>query len=214
MRDIDALSICGFCVDHGTRVVAINDNLDTAEDDWRRAGIFAAFKHEGYNADTSKRIKQRLRNRFDTGNLAPRPIAGYMFNPKKRTEQDVWTDPDATPIVREVIRRLYAGHSFAEVAEYLNSLQFHVGPNCQKTKRDGTLVAMWIRNPLIGGVHERNRRHTVKHYGSGKRRAVAAPPEMLGRRRCEHLAHITPDEHAALLAMHCMHTCMSSPTPR
>jgi hypothetical protein len=34
MRDVDAVKLCEFCKDHDTRLIAINDHVDTAQDNW------------------------------------------------------------------------------------------------------------------------------------------------------------------------------------
>jgi len=58
---------CELCEDYATRLVAINDNVDTGQDGWRVLAGFASVRHELYNADTSKRIRRSLRNRFLQG---------------------------------------------------------------------------------------------------------------------------------------------------
>ena len=55
-----ALDFCELCQDAKTRLVAINDSIDTARDDWRLSAFFASFKHESGNKDTSNRIRRSL----------------------------------------------------------------------------------------------------------------------------------------------------------
>ena len=68
-RRAHALLFCELCEDYGTRLVAINDNVDTGQDGWRVLAGFASMRHELYNADTSKRIRRSLRNRFQQGGV-------------------------------------------------------------------------------------------------------------------------------------------------
>src|SRR5262249_51867050 len=54
-RRLQALTFCENCMDEGTRVVAINDHIDTSDEGWRMHGLFAVARHESYNVDTAKR---------------------------------------------------------------------------------------------------------------------------------------------------------------
>ena len=63
-RRMHAFMLCEAAEDSGTRLVAINDNVDTFRDDWRQNAVFAAFKNEASNSDTSKRIRRSIRARF------------------------------------------------------------------------------------------------------------------------------------------------------
>src|SRR5262245_31522305 len=49
-----AVDFCEACEDAGTRLVAINDHLDTADGGWRTHAFFASFRHELANKDTSE----------------------------------------------------------------------------------------------------------------------------------------------------------------
>jgi DNA invertase Pin-like site-specific DNA recombinase len=51
VRRIHALLICELCEDHGVRLIAINDQVDTDREDWRLASIFASMRHEAHNRD-------------------------------------------------------------------------------------------------------------------------------------------------------------------
>jgi predicted site-specific integrase-resolvase len=67
VRRIHAHLFCELCVDHQTRLIAINDHVDTAEDGWQDRSIFSAWHHERSNRDTSERIKRTHRSRFLQG---------------------------------------------------------------------------------------------------------------------------------------------------
>jgi len=68
-------------VEHGTRVIALNDRVDTAIHGWQDASIFSAWHHERSNRDTSDRIKRTHRNRFDNGGCAAFNIYGIIKPP-------------------------------------------------------------------------------------------------------------------------------------
>src|SRR5260221_399010 len=73
-----AVDFCELCEDADTRLVAINDSIDTAADNWRLCAFFASFKHESTNKDTSNRIRRSLRNRFKQGGVVQTFPFGYV----------------------------------------------------------------------------------------------------------------------------------------
>ena len=62
-----AVDICELCEDHGTRLIALNDRVDTDDEGWRDGAFISSWHHERSNKDTSNRIKRSLRNRFLNG---------------------------------------------------------------------------------------------------------------------------------------------------
>lgn len=77
VRRLEAVMLCEIAEDSETRVLAINDHVDTLDGNWRQTATFAALRHEAYNEDTSRRIRRSLEGRFEVGLLPLRPIAGY-----------------------------------------------------------------------------------------------------------------------------------------
>jgi len=119
---------------------------------------------------------------------------------KRFLDTDWKKDGQVTEIVRECLQRtMILQLPDWQVADYLNSINFPVGPWCKSKKWNGRMYRRWIANPLLAGLRERNHRHSTKRYKDGKRRSVKAPPDMLMRRRCEHLAHMSVEEHLGLL---------------
>lgn len=107
VRGAEAVHICGIAVDHGTRVIAPNDCIDTADDSWEEDVISACRDHVGHNAHTSKRLKQKLMNRFKKfGGAVALPVAGYIKPEGAKTYDDWLKDDAATPIIKEGARRL------------------------------------------------------------------------------------------------------------
>src|SRR5262245_45227791 len=66
-RRTHVVQFCEHCEDHNTRLIALNDQIDTAQDNWHAIAGFASLRHEMYNADTGKRIRRSLRHRFTQG---------------------------------------------------------------------------------------------------------------------------------------------------
>jgi site-specific DNA recombinase len=117
VRGTEAVRLCGIAVDHGTRVLAPNDCIDTAEDTREEDVISACRDHVGHNAHTSKRLKHKLMNRFlKLGGAIPVEAFGYI---KKgaRTFEDWQKDPVATPIYQEWFRRLRESLNCSAVAD-------------------------------------------------------------------------------------------------
>src|SRR5262249_10077517 len=52
----EAVRPSGNAVDHGTRVLAPNDGINTTEDSWEEDVISACRDHVGHTAHTSKRL--------------------------------------------------------------------------------------------------------------------------------------------------------------
>ena len=63
-RRLYAAMFCELCEDFATRVIAINDHVDTAKKDWRMLAGFSSMRHEAHNADIAARIKRSLDDRF------------------------------------------------------------------------------------------------------------------------------------------------------
>lgn len=192
VRRIHAMVICESAVDTNTRVVAINDHVDTAVEGWQQSALFATFRHESYNADTSRRIRRSLRNRFLNGGVVGTLPAGYVKPKAGATDLECSKDADAEPVFDEWFTRLESGQSFAEIAEWLNSIEFPTGPGADQKTWNGTLVGQTTFNPLLKGLRVRNDRVSIRVNRTGRHRSVAAPPEMRLTREVPHLAFIEP----------------------
>src|SRR5690242_12355153 len=90
-----AIDFCEACEDAGTRLIAINDSIDTARDDWRLNAFFASFKHESGNKDTSRRIRRSLRHRFEQGGVVQTLPYGYLKPFGTKSDAEITKDPDA-----------------------------------------------------------------------------------------------------------------------
>jgi DNA invertase Pin-like site-specific DNA recombinase len=200
-RRMHAYLFCETCVDNGTRLIAINDNVDTAKGDWQMAAIFQAFKHESSNKDTSERIKRTLRNRFSQGGVFQVPIYGYTKKEDAKGEEDVQKDPKAEKVYDEWFTRLESGESYAEVADWLNDTGTPVGPYCTDKEWTGRMVRRVTFNPILKGVRERNRRMTIRNNQTGRHVSVDAPPEELLTRECKHLAFIDPARYDRVIRL-------------
>ena len=203
VRGAAAVPLCGIAVDHGTRVLAPNDCIDTAEDTWEEDVISACRDHVGHNSHTSKRIKHKKMNRFlKFGGATACQIYGYIKPPGAKTYADWQLDPEATPVYQEWFRRLRETRNCAAVADWLNEQGVSPGPYCRRQTWDGKMVRRVTANTLLKGMPGRGFKHTVKHHESGRRISVKNPkgPQF---REYPALAHVTPavwDEVNELIA--------------
>ena len=97
------IEICEMCQDSGTRLIAINDHVDTARDDWRLNAFFAVFRHESYNTDTAQRIRRSLRNRFTQGGVVQTFLYGYVKPPGARVRRRGPQGPGRRAGLRRVV---------------------------------------------------------------------------------------------------------------
>lgn len=200
VRRVHAHLFCELCVEHDTRLVAINDRVDTACAGWEDASIFSAWHHERSNRDTSERIKRAHRSRFDGGGCAAIPIFGYRKPPGAKSDAEWEKDPEAEPIYREWFRMLDEDEAmYAEVADWLNARGVPTGPYCPQAKWNGLMVGRVTHNWLLKGCRHRNKRKT-KRNSKGKYVSVKAEPCELRLRRVPHLAFFEEDYYDYVVA--------------
>jgi site-specific DNA recombinase len=198
-RRVDAHKLCEHAIDAETRVIAINDHVDTAREGWEVNSIFAVLRHESYNRDTSHRIRRSHRNRFQQGGVVQTLPYGYIKPHAHATDADCQKDPTAEPVYEEWFTRLEAGQSFSEIADWLNATRVPTGPHCRIREWSCRMVARVTRNPLLKGERRRNERVTKRVNQTCKRKSVKAGPNELLRRNCPHLAFIDPERYDRVL---------------
>ncbi len=202
VRGAQAVRLCGIAVDHDTRVIALNDCIDTAEESWEEDVISACRDHVGHNAHTSKRLKQKLMNRFAKfGGATSREIFGYIKPLGAKTYHDWQKDPTATPIYEEWFRRLRENPNCSAVADWLNQNGVPTGKYCRRKTWIGAMVRRVTKNTMLKGTVARGFKHTIKHNETGRRVMVKNPKGPCWR-MCPELAHVEPslwDEVNALL---------------
>jgi DNA invertase Pin-like site-specific DNA recombinase len=131
VRRIHAHLVCELCEDTGTRLIALNDHVDTAQSNWRDASIFAAWHHERANRDTSERIKRTHRGRFAAGGCLPQPIFGIIKPAGAKTDADLRKDPPAEVIYKDWFAKLDDGGTYADVSDWLNGNKTPLPPHAR-----------------------------------------------------------------------------------
>jgi site-specific DNA recombinase len=195
-----AIDFCEQCEDVGTRLIAINDSIDTARDDWRLSAFFASFKHESGNKDTSNRIRRSLKHRFGKGEVVQTFQYGYVKAPGAKSDADVTKDPAAVPVYETVFGMLEGGASYAEVADWLDENDTPMGKWTRSKRWSGRMLACVVKNPILKGYRQRNVRTSERENKTGRRRSVKALPSELLSRHVPHLQFIEPARYDRLIA--------------
>lgn len=194
VRGTEASWLCGIAVDHGTRVIAPNDGIDTCDPAWEEDVISACRDHVGHNLHTSKRLKHKLMNRFRKhGQAMAREIFGYVVPDDATSYWDWKKDESATPIFLEWFQRLKDGDNYSSIADWLNAKNVPMGPYARsRNSWDGATVRRLTNNPLLKGMPGRGFKKSVKHHESGRRVSIRNPdgPVLID---CPHLTHVPPD---------------------
>jgi DNA invertase Pin-like site-specific DNA recombinase len=200
MRRMHAFLFCEFCEDIGTRLVAINDNVDTADAHWRLNAFFATLRHELYNADTAKRIRRTQRNRFQNGGMVKIPIFCYLKPEVCNSDADLKKISEMEPVVLGIFERLESGWSYSRVADWLNKAQVPLGVGCRVKKWNGAMVRRIVYNPILKGLRVWNNHLTRRINRTGRRRQVLAPLDERLPRHVPHLAFIDADRYDLLIS--------------
>ena len=200
-RRVHSQIFCELCEDAGTRLIAINDSIDTGKDNWRLNAGFASMRHEMYNADTGKRIRRSLRNRFENGGVLGVQVFGIIKPLGADKDSELSKDPEAQPIYDEMFRQLENGASYSEVADWLNDTKVELPPYARSKKWRCSLVTQLMHNPILKGLRVRNRKISKRINKTGRHKSIAAPPEELLERYCPHLAFIEPARYELLIKM-------------
>lgn len=195
VRGVEAVRIWGIAVDHGTRCIAPNDCVDTDDESWEEDLITACRDHVGHNAHTSKRLKKKLMNRFKKfGGSTALPIKGCIKPEGAKTYDDWMRDDEATETIREGLTKLNASLNCTAVADWFNKTGFSTGPYCRNDAWDGAMVRRFYLNPLLVGIAQRGKKHTVKKNELGRRVSVKNTVSAPNYYECPHLAHVDPIE--------------------
>ena len=103
--------------EHGIRYIAIADNFDTEQDN-----IMAPFQfamNEVYLRDGSRKVRDVLRSKRESGQYCACPPYGYRKNPEGKNR--LTPDEMTAPIVRRIFERAAAGDSSRKIAMDLSA---------------------------------------------------------------------------------------------
>ncbi len=202
IRGADAVRLCGIAVDHGTRVLAPNDCIDTNDPDWEEDVMDACKEHMGHNAHTSKRLKKKLMNRFRKYGAARADLTfGYVLPEGGKTYFDAQKDPrpEVSEILHEGKALLAKTLNYSQVARFFNLRRAEGGTSRRRGAWTGESIRELYHNPLLTGRPQRGKRTTIKHHESGRRISVRNPRGPV-HIECPHLEYFPPEEMKPLWA--------------
>ena len=187
-------------VDQDIRIIAINDDVDTAEEDWEDPLHEAMRHHARSNYYLAKRIKQKLTGLWDKGAAVGKLRSGYRrkaTNPdaeerKKKGPFFDELDPRWAPVVYGAYERIVYGDPPWRVGQRLTEQGLPKPPKAASTTWTARDVIALIKNPVYRGVEVYRATIARKHYGSGKHRLVPNSPKKILTREMPHL-RIVPD---------------------
>lgn len=193
------LELVETAVDRRIRVICINDDVDTNEEDWQAKLVAALQEHAGANRRTRQRIARKALAlwRMGAAVAALRPgyrrvskFAASLGEPARGPHFDE-LDEAWAPIVREAYDRIARGERPWAVAAWLCSVGLPRYPG-SKRPWDARGVIALIRCEVYRGVELRSKNITVQLYRELKKVSVRNAPERVKSRDMEKL-RIVPD---------------------
>jgi hypothetical protein len=186
VRRSRAIDFCESCEDCETRMIAINDGIDTVDKKWRRNAYFAAMKHEESNEDTSDRIKRQMDHNFiSNGGCVNNFPWGLVKPPGCKSDAELYWTPEARSLIPELFNKLENSNaSYNLLARWMRER----GADGMSPKK----LARLIHNPIVCGYRRRGIHRTRRFNQTGRRRAIVAPEDQIIKRHCAHLQLIEP----------------------
>lgn len=180
--------------------IAVNDDMDTAEDDWDERLHEAARHHARSNKYTSRRIKRKLEGLWRQGAAIGLLRPGYQRKPSILATPDEpaqgpyfdHLDPRWVPVVHEAYERVAREESPWQVAQWLTEQQLPKCGNSHSPIWTDKNVLELIKRTIYRGWDTYRITSSRKERRSGKRKQVRTEPELVLTRPMEHL-RVVPD---------------------
>ena len=151
-------------VEKNIRFIAINNNIDSANQTDSDFTPFLNLMNEFYARDTSKKIKTVMKAKGESGKpLTAIPPYGYMKNPDNSNEWLV--DEEAAQVAKKIFNLCLEGYGTSQIAKLLQKEQI-LNPR-----------AYWVTNGRIGGYEMPNNPYK---WVPDTVSAMLAKPEYLG----------------------------------
>lgn len=187
-------------VDQDIRVIAINDDVDTAEEGWEDPLHEAMRHHARTNRYTAKRIKRKLDALWRMGAAVGQLRPGYLrkaTNPdaeerKKKGPFHDEVDPKWAPVVYGVYERIAKNDPPWHVAQWLTEQGLPKAANAACDSWTDKNVIALIKNQVYRGVEVYRDKIVRKHYGTGEHRLVRNNPKEILNRQVPEM-RIVPD---------------------
>ena len=150
----------------GVRFIAINDNIDTAEEMSASDEMLIPFKNlinDAYCRDISVKVRSHLDVKRESGQYIS-PFAPYGYQKSPHNKNQLIVDEKAASIVRQIFKWKIEGMSAARIADRLNGLGIPTpmeykrmnGENyqcCFRKKADAVWMVSSVRRILCNEVY-------------------------------------------------------------
>lgn len=150
----------------GVRFIAINDNIDTAEEMSASDEMLIPFKNlinDAYCRDISVKVRSHLDVKRESGQYIS-PFAPYGYQKSPHNKNQLIVDEKAASIVRQIFKWKIEGMSAARIADKLNGLGIPTpmeykrmnGENyqcCFRKKADAVWMVSSVRRILCNEVY-------------------------------------------------------------
>ncbi|MDZ4819683.1 MAG: hypothetical protein SGJ20_11995, partial [Planctomycetota bacterium] len=135
-------------VDSGTRLIAIADNLDTADPNWELMLGAATLRHGLLVSDTRRRVRRTATHSFHRGGMVMKVKYGY----RKLTDEEAQSGhfgppglmiakrPECTPVIRQMIDRVHRGEYYIAVCDWLTGEGIETPPYSKRAGWTGHCV--------------------------------------------------------------------------
>ena len=181
--------------DNGIRVIAINDDVDTADEDWEDPLHQAMRHHAKANRYTSKRIKRAHDGLFRSGAAIGLLKPGYLRKPshpatQHEPEQGPFfdeLDPTWTHVILEAYERIARKEPAWFVGEWLTKVGLPKCGNCLSNAWSDKNVIAMIRRTVYRGFEPFRDTVVKKKYGSGQHKQIPNERDLVVTREMPHL---------------------------
>ncbi|GJM24820.1 MAG: hypothetical protein DHS20C16_12350 [Phycisphaerae bacterium] len=196
-----AMQLIENAVDADVRVIAINSNIDTDEDEsrWRMGSHFASMKAETDNTETRKRIVRAMEGLWRDGCAVGALKPGYIRTPTTpATDREPAKGPFRdqkdtrwTPVIEKAYEMCAQDDMPWMIANYLTETGFPKSNRARLPEWTETNVIRLIRDPINRGEESYRVRRSVKKYSIGKSVQIPSPANEILYRQMPHLAHVS-----------------------
>ena len=188
-------------VDQGIRVICLNDEVDTADEEYWEDRLYeAARHHEKANRFTAKRIKRAHEDLWEMGAAIGLLKPGYRRKPThpatdREPEEGPYfdeIDEKQSPIIEEAYLRIAAKEMPGSVGEGLTKAGLPKTANCQLSHWTDKNVVALIRRTDYRGFQSFRTKFSKKKYRKGTRTAERNTADKILTREMPKL-RIVPD---------------------
>lgn len=188
-------------VDEGLRLISINDEIDTADDEYWEDRLYeAARHHERSNRFTSKRIKRAHEDLWQMGAAIGMLKTGYWreaSHPAQGNEPEEGPyfdkiDEQQAPTIHDAFLRIAASESPWSVADRLTEAKLPKAANTDRSEWSGTNVIALIHRTDYRGFQTFRDTVSRKKHRLGVPTAQQNAPDKVLTRDMPHL-RIVPD---------------------